>query len=60
MPLTKKCPECNGCMAKFWILPNRYYYCDFCLVYYGGRDDGLYIVSKDEIDRLLKEQQEKE
>ena len=38
---TKKCPECNGCMDLVWVLPNRYYYCDFCEVYYGGADSNL-------------------
>lgn len=52
---TKKCPECNGCMNKFWILPNRYYYCEFCETYYGGRDEALVLQDKDYIHSLQKE-----
>lgn len=39
-----KCPICNSCMSPMWILPNRYYYCGFCHVYYGGRDSELVVV----------------
>lgn len=56
MGATVKCPVCNGCMTKFWILPNRYYYCDFCLTYYGGRDDGLSLVPSEQILALQKEE----
>lgn len=54
---TKKCPECNGCMEKQWILPNRYYYCEFCRTWYGGRDDALQLIPKEDIMNLLKENQ---
>lgn len=54
---TKKCPECNGCMSKQWILPNRYYYCEFCRTYYGGRDDNLQLIDKEIINNLVKENQ---
>lgn len=39
-----KCPECNGCMSAQWIMPNRYYFCEFCRIYYAGMDKDLHIV----------------
>jgi hypothetical protein len=55
---TRKCPECNGCMGKFWILPDRYYYCEFCREYYGGMDSNLELVDRDKVLKLLKENQD--
>jgi len=49
-----KCPECLTCMAKLWILPNRYYYCEICNVYYGGRDDSLQLQDTEHIHSLQK------
>ena len=39
-----KCQTCNSCMSPVWIMPDRYYYCGFCHVYYAGRDGELQIV----------------
>jgi len=60
MPATKKCPECNGCMSKFWILPNRYYYCEFCRTHYGGVDSELVLIESSEINKLRSEENKNE
>jgi hypothetical protein len=52
---TKKCSECAGCMVKFWILPDRYYYCEFCKTYYAGNDSSLELVDRELVHKLLKE-----
>lgn len=33
-----KCKECLGCMAARWIDNSRYYYCDLCKIWYGGKE----------------------
>lgn len=58
MPHRVKCPDCNSCLAPQWIMPNRYYYCDFCRVYYGGRDGELYIVPTETIHKMIKDNQD--
>lgn len=52
-----KCKECNSCMAPIWILPNRYYYCDFCRVYYTGMDEALTIFPREDMYKLMQENQ---
>lgn len=42
-------------MMKFWILPDRYYFCGFCRVYYGGMDTHLEIVPNPHLEKYLKE-----
>jgi len=51
----KKCPECNGCMVAQWILPDRFYFCEFCRVYYGGMDTSLKIVPDPHLAKYLEE-----
>lgn len=53
----KKCPECNGCMDLMWIGTNRYYFCDFCKTYYGGRDDAIQLIPKEQIYDTVKKQE---
>lgn len=38
---TKKCPECVGCMALIYVDNSRYFYCEFCRTYYGGKEPRL-------------------
>lgn len=47
-----KCPECNSCMSPVWVMPNRYYYCGFCKIWYGGRDGELVIVPNPNQDKI--------
>jgi hypothetical protein len=47
-----KCPECRSCLSPIWVMPNRYYYCGFCHVYYGGRDGELQIVDTPYRDKI--------
>lgn len=49
-----KCPECNGCMAPIWVLPNRYYYCEFCRTYYAGKDKDLHQVPNPQLEAFLE------
>lgn len=49
-----KCPECKTCMAPIWIMPNRYYFCELCRVYYSGTDNELIIVPSNVIYDLMK------
>lgn len=34
-----KCTVCHGCLDPIWIMPNRYWHCDFCDKWYGGRGE---------------------
>lgn len=52
-----KCKECLSCMAPFWILPSRYYYCNVCNTYYTGRDDALILMDKEVMYKLIQENQ---
>lgn len=42
-------------MAAIWLLPNRFYYCEFCKVYYTGMDTDLYIVPNPYLERHAQE-----
>lgn len=44
-------------MAPFWVLPNRYYYCNICNSYYTGRDKELTLMNREEMYRLIQENQ---
>lgn len=39
-----KCKICNSCLSAIWVGTNRYYYCGFCHIYYGGRVGEINIV----------------
>jgi hypothetical protein len=47
-----KCPECLSCMSPVWVMPNRYYYCSLCRIWYGGRDGELIIVPNPNQDKI--------
>jgi hypothetical protein len=53
-----KCVVCNSCMVPRWVGYDRYYYCDFCLTYYEGRDGELTLVDKDVMYKLIQENQD--
>lgn len=47
-----KCKECLSCMSAIWVMPNRYYYCGFCRVWYGGRKEDLHVVPNPNQDKI--------
>lgn len=52
-----KCPECMSCITATWIGPKRYFFCDFCLVYYDIIDRKIIRVGNiDEVINILNEQ----
>jgi hypothetical protein len=45
-----KCKECNSCMSALWVNYNRYYYCSFCRLWYGGRE--IHVVENPNQDKI--------
>lgn len=54
-----KCIHCLGCMIARWVNNNRYYYCDLCKIWYGGRIDNLIEVADPNTYNLSNEMGEK-
>ena len=50
-----KCRECNGCCDLVYFGANRFWYCDFCMLWYGGMDTSLYVVPQPEMDKFFLE-----
>lgn len=47
-----KCTNCNSCMSALWVMPNRYYYCSLCRIWYGGRAGELVEVPNPNQDKI--------
>lgn len=58
MPSRVKCKECLGCMIARWVNNSRYYYCDLCRIWYGGRSGELVVVENPYADKINPEKKE--
>ena len=39
-------------MSALWVMPNRYYYCSLCRIWYGGRAGELVEVPNPNQDKI--------
>lgn len=50
-----KCPVCLSCLDATWIGPKRFFFCDFCLIYYDIIDFKLVrIGTMEEIQKVFE------
>lgn len=54
--MKNKCKICNGCLESVWILPKRFFYCDFCEKYFDIIDGDLVEITKEVIEEFKNKQ----